>query len=493
MLPYKSLIEISNKTALAKYLQISNQLIKLIKSGTLPIKTKLPGSRMMAEALMIHRKTVIAAYNELLNQGWIEVLPSKGTFVSSQLPVVKYQPIDESSTPHSGTTVKAAFSYFSKKNLHRPDTKHHKNVIYINDGTPDTRIAPVVEIAKRYRSLVSKSYFKKYLSYGSIYGNEVLREELVSYLNETRGLNITIDNILITRGSQMGIYLASQLLFSRKEVIIVGDSNYVAADLTFKNANAELVRVTVDDKGIDTTEIANICEQRSIRAVYITPHHHHPTTVTLSAERRMHLLQLSYEHKFAIIEDDYDYDFHYAHAPILPLASSDSQGSVIYIGALCKIVVPGIRIGYMVAPKAFIDEAAHLRRIIDRQGDPLMELTFAHMIKDGDIQRHSKKALKIYRERRDLFCSILSNELGDHLDFNIPNGGMAVWTKLQGKTDWVAIGEQAMAKHVQIEPHEKYNRLSSQDNNAIRMGFASLNVNEIQEGLSILAEIIKKQ
>lgn len=491
MLPYKNLIEISPKTTLAKYIQISNQLIKLIKSGTLPIKTKLPGSRMMAETLSIHRKTVIAAYDELLSQGWIEVLPSKGTFVSSQLPVVKYQQINDSAISPTDTLVKTVFSYTSREFLHRPDTVHHKNVIYINDGIPDTRIAPVSEIAKRYRSLINKSYFKKYLSYGSIYGNEVLREELVNYLNQTRGLNISIDNILITRGSQMGIYLASQLLFSRNEAVIVGDSNYVAADLSFKEANAELIRVSVDEKGIDTLAIAEICKKKSIRAVYITPHHHHPTTVTLSAERRMHLLQLSYKFKFAIIEDDYDYDFHYAHAPILPLASSDTQGSVIYIGALCKIVAPGIRIGYMVAPKAFIDEAAHLRRIIDRQGDPMMELTFAHMIKDGDIQRHSKKALKIYHERRDLFCGILSAQLGDHLDFSIPNGGMAVWTKLRGRLNWKTIGERALSKQLKIEPFAKYNPASG-NNLGIRMGFASLNSQEITDGLDILTEVIKK-
>jgi len=491
MLPFKNLILISETTSVTKYIQISNQVIKLIKSGILSVKTKLPGSRTMSEILGIHRKTVIAAYDELLNQGWIEVIPSKGTYVSSQLPIVQYQSINGSEDQHNTLSDKTIFSYKTKSHLHRSDVSRQNNIIYIDDGIPDTRIAPVTEIAKRYRSVVNKSYFNKYLSYGSIYGNEVLRKELVHYLNETRGLNISIDNILITRGSQMGIYLASQLLFESEDTVIVGMTNYVAADITFKDAGARLLRVSVDDKGINTDEIAKLCKKNAVKAVYITPHHHHPTTVTLSAERRMHLLQLSNEYKFAVIEDDYDYDYHYTHAPILPLASSDHHGSVIYIGALCKIVVPGIRIGYMVAPKSFIEEAAHLRRIIDRQGDPMMELTYAHMIKDGDIQRHSKKALKIYKERRDLFCQILQQELSDYIDFKVPDGGMSVWVTLKNNGDWRMIRDKALQKGLSIEPHEKYNP-TRQDHSGIRMGFASLNEEEIRKGLGILTAVLKK-
>jgi GntR family transcriptional regulator/MocR family aminotransferase len=289
----------------------------------------------------------------------------------------------------------------------------------------------------------------------------------------------------------MGIYLASQLLFSKNDAVIVGDRNYIAANLTIQDAGTDLLRVDVDENGINTEQIAALCEKQSIRAVYITPHHHHPTTVTLSAKRRMHLLALSYQYKFAIIEDDYDYDFHYTHSPILPLASSDSQGSVVYIGALSKIVVPGIRIGYMIAPKSFIDEAAHLRRIIDRQGDSMMELTYAQMIKDGDIQRHSKKALKIYRERRDHFCDILSADLGNHLDFKVPDGGMAVWTTLKGRSDWKTIRTKALSKGLSIESNEKYNTLAK-DYSGIRMGFASLDKQEIEKALGILTQVINR-
>ena len=173
----------------------------------------------------------------------------------------------------------------------------------------------------------------------------------------------------------MGIYLSSKLVLKDNDYVIVGATNYSAADLTFKYAGATLLRVTVDSDGINTAEIEQLCKKHSIKAVYVTSHHHHPTTVTLSADRRIHLLNLAQTYHFALIEDDYDYDFHYNHAPILPLASHDTNGNVIYIGSVCKTVAPVFRVGYLIAPAAFVEEAANLRRFIDRQGDSLLELT----------------------------------------------------------------------------------------------------------------------
>lgn len=472
-------------------MQITNQLINLIKKGTIAKSTKLPGSRLLAQQLNVHRNTVVAAFDELQNQGWTETTPSKGTFISSKLPIVKSKKLSNN-TVEKGDHLLTANYFFSRKNhLQRKDVTHQSKFIYINDGIPDTRIAPVVEIAKTYRSLIDKPYFNKYLSYGSIYGNEILREVLVNYLNETRGLTINIDNVLITRGSQMGIYLASNILLEKGQNIIIGDTNYIAATHTFTDAGGHLIKVEVDKKGINTNQIEEICKKTNVRAVYITPHHHHPTTVTLVAERRMHLLQLASRYKFAIIEDDYDFDFHYSNTPILPLASADSEGSVIYIGALCKLVAPSIRIGYMIAPKQIIDEAANLRRIIDRQGDAMMELVYAQMIKNGDIQRHSKKALKIYRERRDLFCYLLKSKFNPSLRFNVPEGGMAVWATLDRQFSWVSIRKSAFDMNLIIENHTKYDPYNI-GYNGIRMGFASLNSQEINEALNTLLVAVER-
>ena len=142
----------------------------------------------------------------------------------------------------------------------------------------------------------------------------------------------------------MGIWLSAQLLLRENDTVVVGMTNYFSAHITFMQTRATLKRVLVDAEGIVISEIERICKTTSIKAVYITSHHHPTTTVTLSAERRLHLLNLVRKYRFAIIEDDYD--FNYNHAPILPLASHDDRKNVIYIGSVCKTVAPVFRIGY---------------------------------------------------------------------------------------------------------------------------------------------------
>ncbi len=489
MFPFKKNIILDRDSNRNLYLQICDQIIGFIKSGKLPPSTRLPGTRKLAEDLNIHRKTVIAAYDELIAQGWIKTVPAKGTFVSNTLPIIKTQNFSKTINEVYKND-KSNFSFHKRPYLYRkPNTVYKKEILRIDDGVPDNRLAPIDEIAKTYRNITQKTYHKSLLGYRSIYGNDELRNALVSYLNQTRGLHIDKDNILITRGSQMGIYLASQLLLHKKKNIIIGTTNYMTADNTFQEAGGILHQVPVDKNGLDTVAIENVCKNKTIDVVYTTSHHHHPTTVTLSAERRMHLLELAKQYRFAIIEDDYDYDFHYSHAPILPLASNDYSGNVIYIGGFTKIIAPAMRIGYLIAPKDFVDEAARLRRIIDRQGDTLLEQTLAKMIINGDVQRHCNKVLKIYKERRDLFCSLFKEKLGDYFDFDIPNGGMAIWAKLHQKYHWddvVKIAEQ----HNLVLNHEwkRYDNDNSR-HNGIRIGFASLNKEEAREFVDRMVKV----
>ncbi|WP_273565452.1 PLP-dependent aminotransferase family protein [Maribacter halichondriae] len=331
----------------------------------------------------------------------------------------------------------------------------------------------------------------EHLSYGSTYGNTALREVLVDYLNATRGLHIAKENVLITRGSQMGIWLSSQLLLKKNDVVVVGNTNYDSADATFLNQQARLIRVLVDKHGIVTDEIENLCKQQQIKAVYLTSHHHHPTTVTLCAQRRIHLLNLARQYNFAIIEDDYDYDFNYNHAPILPLASHDTNGNVIYIGSVCKTVAPVFRIGYLIASKEFVDEVAKLRGIVDRQGDALLELTFADFIKSGDLDRHIRKVMKIYKQRRDLFCKLLKDELGGFFQFETPKGGMAVWTKLNANYSWATISEVARKHKLEIGDWQRYDTAKLK-HNYIRIGFAAYDEEEIHELINRLKKTINE-
>ena len=489
MFPYKTSIQFDRKCNQALYLQLSNQIIQFIKNQKLVPNTKLPGSRTLAEQLNVHRKTVVACYEELLLQGWVESIPKKGTFVHRNLPVLHQQKLNNSVV--FGIKKKTGFPFYKNNILTVKLEKNNKKLMYLNDGISDVRLTPMDEISRTYRRISAKKNVFDYLAYGSTYGNDTLRVNLVEYLNSTRGLNITIENVLITRGSQMGIYLSSKLLLQRDDIVVVGNTNYESADLTFLNQEANLERVIVDKNGIVTDDIEKLCKQKKIKAVYVTSHHHHPTTVTLSAKRRIHLLNLARQYNFAIIEDDYDYDFNYNHAPILPLASHDTYGNVIYIGSICKTVAPVFRVGYLIASKEFVDEASKLRGFIDRQGDALLELNFANFIKSGDLDRHIRKVMKIYKQRRDLFCKLLKDELGSFFEYEIPKGGMAVWTKLNENYSWKQLSEVAIKYKLKIGNWKDYNNHNI-GYNYIRIGFASYNEKEIVELINRFKKIFQE-
>lgn len=476
MFPFKTSISINRRLQQPVYLQIANQLIELITARKLPPETKLPGSRTLANLLDVHRKTIVASYDELLLQGWLESIPKRGTFVHSNLPEITSKVFVEAKEQSASTT---GFEYYRHPVLNDQHFIANDQWTRINDGISDERLTPVKELARIYRRLAAQKGSTRYLSYGSTYGNEYLREVLVSYLNKTRGLKISKEQLLITRGSQMGIFLSAQLLLDAKDAIVIGRTNYSTADLTFEYHKAKLLRVGVDANGLITEEIEALCKKQTIKAVYVTSHHHHPSTVTLSAERRIHLLNLARTYQFAIVEDDYDYDFNYNQAPILPLASHDQGGHVIYIGSVCKTVAPVFRVGYLVAPVDFVAEAARLRRIIDRQGDALLERTFAEFIQQGDLDRHIRKVLKIYKLRRDLFCQLLTAELKDYFSFDIPKGGMALWVYLNSNYSWSEVSNTAQKFELEIGNWKRYDRANS-GHNAIRIGFASYNEDEIR-------------
>jgi GntR family transcriptional regulator/MocR family aminotransferase len=485
MILLKQLISIDKSGDTAIYLQLNNSIINNIKRGRLRRGAKLPGSRELALSLAIHRKTILAAYDELLAQGWVEMIPRKGTFVAQFLPEIKPQKITKEEI--AGYYPQKTNFLIDEASLASFPLENYLPVadLIINDGFPDIRLTPVELYLRELRSVCRQTAFQRYYSYGSTKGADYLRETLSVFLSETRGLAISSDNVMITKGAQMGIYLAGKLLIKPGDDIIVGEPGYFAATLTFEQFGATINRVPVDDFGIDVDAVELLCKTKKIKLIYVIPHHHHPTTVTLIPERRLRLLALAAQYKFAIIEDDYDYDYHYASNPIMPMASLDQHGNVIYIGTLSKVLAPSIRVGFIIAPANFINAAAKLRRCIDGQGDSLMEAAIAQLYRNGTIVRHIKKAVKAYRERRDNFCKLLKEQIGDKVSFKTPGGGMSVWATFND-TDIKLISARAAKKGLQVSDGRIYNTYANY--NSCRLGFASLNLEEQGRAITILAE-----
>ncbi|MDN5205263.1 PLP-dependent aminotransferase family protein [Fulvivirgaceae bacterium BMA10] len=475
MYPWKSTILIDKTSKQPVFLQIANIISSEIRAGRLKPETKLPGSRSMAELLNVHRKTVVAAYDELDAQGWIELKASKGTFVSASLPTMRPVKLDPKVNNVSSHNDTSAFLFNVNTKLTVPPVNDN-NLIKLHDGLPDVRLAPTEIIAREYKRVIKDH---RILKYGDEQGDFRLREILSQYLNETRGIPSTPYNIFITRGSQMSIYLAAKLLLEPGSKMIVGKTSYYIADQAFESAGAELIRIPVDDQGVCIESMEELCSNTPIKAIYLTPHHHYPTTVTMSIDRRLKLLELAQRYHFAILEDDYDYEFHYKSSPILPIASLDHSGSVIYFGSFTKALAPALRIGYIIAPEDFTTELRKIRRFMDRQGDQILERAFANMIYDGEIQRHLKKAVKIYKDRRDFMCQLLHRELNGAIDADPPEGGLAIWAKFRPHIDLPLLAKNMEDQGIYISDGTHYNPEGPRLN-ASRLGFAALNKQETE-------------
>lgn len=484
MLPFKTLISIDKSLDTAVYLQIANSLVNLIRSGIIKPGIMLPGSREMAAILGVHRKTVIAAYEELFVQDWIETIPRKGVMVNQQLPEIKPRSFNPGKHK-SGYSGDAVFSFktLTTATAAPANTKEYK--IIINDGFPDARIAPIGLLLKEYRNLFDGDTPNVLSMQGARAGSVRLRTAIASFLSGTRGLNITADNVLLSRGAQMSIYMVAAMILKPGSTVIVGEPNYFMANMIFEQFGATLIRVPVDENGIDVDAIERICRKKKPSLMYIIPHHHHPTTVTLSANRRMKLIQLITHYNIPVIEDDYDYDFHYSGNPIMPLASADHGGNVIYIGSLTKFLAPTLRVGYMAAPANFIQQVAQLKLMIDIRGDSLLEEALAALSAAGDIQRHLKKSVKLYHKRRDIFCDLLEQELKGIVSFTRPQGGMAVWAKFNKKYPLPVIAQRVAAQGLYMVNGSYYNT-GSTNYNALRIGYASLNGKEMQQAVGII-------
>ncbi|OUJ70852.1 MocR-like pyridoxine biosynthesis transcription factor PdxR [Hymenobacter crusticola] len=470
----------------AVYLQISELIAAEIRRGRLQPGTALPGTRELAKQLGVNRKTAVLAYEELLAQGWLESQTTRGTFVSSRLP----ESTPTAFAPAAPGSVAPGFRWQDPFEV-EPAPVVVPGALVFNDGTPDARLAPVATLASAYRRVMQGRGRRNQLGYDSPLGSLPLREALSRMLNHDRGLSTTPGSICLTRGTQMALYLTARLLVQPGDVVAVENPGYPPAWQTFRLLGAELAPVPVDEEGLRVDELEALCQRRAVRALYLTPHHQFPTTVTLKAARRVQLLALAARYGVAIIEDDYDHEFHYHYQPMLPLASADPHGVVIYISSLSKLIAPALRVGYVTGPAAFVTALGRLRTLVDRQGDTVLEQAVADLIDEGEIKRHTRRAHAEYHVRRDALAEALRHQLGDLAEFTLPAGGMALWVTFPADVDLERVAEELARRKVIITPGSRY-YLAGPGTNAMRMGYAALTPAELAHGVEQLGAVLRQ-
>ncbi|MEY8760154.1 MocR-like pyridoxine biosynthesis transcription factor PdxR [Chryseobacterium tongliaoense] len=469
--PWKLEFEIDKKLDKAVYLQIADMFINSIQSGRLKAGEALPGSRNLAQMLKINRNTVVEAYQVLINEEWVFAKERKGIFVSDQLPAVQNKP-DET---ESGSL----------------KTKEPENLFLINfdDGHPDSKIAPVTELARAYRQIFNRKAKWQMMGYGDEHGSSEFRKAISHMLNHQRGMHIDAHQVSITRGSQMAMYLTTQSLIAKNDYVIVESPGYQPAWNAFKHAGAKLLPVAVDAEGISIDDIIKLLKQnKKIKAIYITPHRQYPTTVTLSLTRRLKLIELSNRYGFTIIEDDYDNEFHFGYRPILPVSSFPELKNYVYVGTMSKVVAPALRIGYLVCKdQELLAKIGNLRKIIDVQGDIIMEHAVLQLIKDGAVKKHIKKATIHYKNKRDFVYQLLEKHLKNTADYSLPDGGLAFWITPKAKLNWDAVTGLLLNKSIKIIHPEQYS--FGETVNGFRLSYGSLSEEQLENSIKIIAEV----
>jgi len=467
------------------FVRIARALEEDIRRGRLPPGAPLPGSRTLAESLGVHRNTVLAAYRELETQGWIVTSAARATYVSPTLPDVPARP--SAGAPRETLPTQVGFPLPATP-PRRERFEPSRRTLVLAGGVPDVRLVPSALLARAYRRAL-KLEGRKLLDYGDARGHPRLRAALADMLSSVRGLAVGADDLLITRGSQGALDLVARTLVTPGETVAVEAIGYRPAWHAFQLAGARLAPLPVDGEGLRVDALEALSRRTPVRAVYLTPHHHYPTTVTLSPARRLALLAWAREHRVALIEDDYDHEFHYEGRPVLPLASADRDGLVLYVGTLSKVLAPSLRLGFLAAPRPFLEHALGVREAVDRQGDTALEAAVAELLEEGEVRRHVRKMRGIYQDRRDALVEALGKTLAGVLSVSPPAGGMALWAHCAPEVDADAWAQAGLGAGVGFSAGSVY----SFDNRpvaAVRLGFAALKESELTEAVRRMARAL---
>jgi GntR family transcriptional regulator / MocR family aminotransferase len=488
-----------------RFVAIARALAAELERGRWLPGQRLPSSRALATALGVHRNTVLAALTELEAQGWIATRPARGVFVSEELPLAKQAHGASGRAQRSAGYPLPALPSALREVASGPAAgpgraPDGKRTMQLSAGVPDPRRFPTDALARAWRRVVRRSA-QTLLSYGDPQGHPALRAALAEMIRSARGVPATAEHVLLTRGSQMALDLCARALVPRGARVAVEAYGYAPAWNALRLAGAELVPVPVDDEGLQVDALTRLLEPARgrgaahrappIAAVYVTPHHQYPTTVTLSPARRLALGALARRHRLLVLEDDYDHEFHYHSRPVAPLAAGDDGEQVVYIGTLSKVLAPGLRLGFVIAPPPVIARLTQWRAAMDRQGDQATEAAVAELIEDGELARHMRRMQVAYRERRDALAAALTRELAGAITVNVPRGGISLWAPVAPGLDVPRWLTACAAAGVSITPGARFT-FDGHDPRALRLVYAPWTPAELSRAVALMAAALPR-
>ena len=467
--------------------QLREQIIAGILNGQLTPGTKMPSSRKLADDLGISRATVMIVYDKLVEGDFLISVPRSGYRVGDVAATSGPKP------PASHNERSAAFPVAwdrlidtriaSQRNIVKPADWQEYPYPFVY-GQPDASLFPLPAWRECSRQAMSRHAMRDWANDAVTADDPELVLQIRSKLLPRRGIYASEEEILITLGAQNGLYLIAAALMRPGVHVGIEDPGYPDARNIFEHCGATLHPLPVDEGGVMVSEIPN-----QAQILFVTPSHQYPTTVTLSPARRKALLAAASQNDQLIIEDDFESDTNYTGQPVPALKSEDRDGRVLYTGSLSKSMFPGLRLGYIVAPKPLIREMRALRRLMLRHAPSNNQRTTALFIAQGYHLAYIAKLHKAYGERWRKMAAGLEKYLPGMA--TAPSfGGTSFWVKGPEGTDCDTLAARALKEGIVLEPGAVHFMAPERGERYFRLGFSSIATERIDDGLKRLSTLL---
>jgi GntR family transcriptional regulator/MocR family aminotransferase len=468
--------------------QLVHQVRGLIARGVLLPGTRLPSSRELAEQLGLSRRTVVLAYERLIDDGLIETRPALGTFVCSQLPSQCIRVGSSANDTERSSSIQAGM-YQSTQGMQLFQAPKDRLPLDFRIGKPDQHLFPR-NLWRRLTSEYFDTFSRAVGDYTDPSGHPLLRQAIARHLRTARGIVCRPEQVIVTAGAQEGLNLTARFAGICGKQVVLEDPCYRGAALAFMSLGGHLVAAAVRGDGIDTDQLP----KEGACLAYVTPSHQFPLGVTMSTERRLALIEWARRTGTLLVEDDYDSDFRHNSSPLVALQALGPE-CVVYLGTFSKSIGPGLRLGYAIFPEHLAGAASALKSVMNNGHPWLEQAVTAEFISSGVFEQHLGRMRKCYLERRDTLMhelidnvpatSISGFEGGMHLVWELSET-QAIAEDLQTSCRGVGVGIYCLANGPahQIERRAEYDRV-------VLLGYAGLTTEQIVEAVKRIKRITR--
>ena len=464
--------------------QIYEGLRRYILEGRLAPGARLPSTRMLAEGMGVSRSTVVSAFSGLLAEGYLEGKVGSGTYVSRSLPEDMLR-VCAGRTGDSGHRRTRGLSRRGEVLASTPATasRDRGGARAFRPGVSALDEFPFEEWSR----LVSRRWrnpSRELLGYGDPAGYRPLREAIADHLGASRAVRCSPGQVIVVSGSQQALDLTARVLVDPGDAAWVEDPGYVGARGALLGAGINVVSVPVDEEGLDVA--AGEEKKPQARLACVTPSHQYPLGVTMTLPRRLELLRWADRSDAWIVEDDYDSEYRYSGRPLEALQGLDGAGRVVYVGTFSKVLLPSIRLGYLVVPPDLVDAFVAARELTDRHSPSIEQAVMADFIVEGHFARHIRRMRTLYAERQDALVEAAREELAGLLEVRPAEAGMHLLGRLPEGTDDRQASRLAAKQGVEVPPLSLHGIEASQ-RPGLLLGYAAVESREIREGVRRLA------